>query len=204
MVWSCSGAPVTDEERADIIAAALSARGLARAETDFELVTVDKCVVDAEIDADPRLPERTEVTRLYAVLPHDVQTDHYRERYSVTCEVSKQFMRDSQVHTQESCSESHERFLRHDRLPKEFSLRGDVSAETATAFLDHLIDYEIEPMTRDFLSRVLPSGGSIAAARSNGKLVIRISFTLGGDTLVGVESEAIRDPELRFHDIREW
>jgi len=201
MLMDCPAEPVSEDERQHITSAAYEARSSARMSTDFESVTVRKCVVRYVTDDKPPIQGRSEYVSLYATFPHDIRTDRYRERYSIRCAVSTDFIENSETTKQEDCSESHERFLRNDRLPQEVSLSGNISAEDATAFLDYLIDYDLEPAAKKRLLKLMSAGGSVDAREQKGKLVFRMSFTLGGDASIDVSSEATRQPELRFHGI---
>lgn len=203
MLVECPAVPVPEDERLYISTAADAARSPAREDTNFELVTVKKCVTNYMIHDPPPAQGRTEKVNLYGVFAHDVQTDRYRERYSVRCQISTYFRGDLIAKRRESCEEVHERFMRHDRLPKEIRLEGEVSVADATAYLDYILDYDFDARAKEFVSSVMSNGGWLEAGMRNGKLVFRASFAHGGCATTGFETEATRDPDLKFHVLQD-
>ena len=201
MLMDCPPVPVSEDERQYITSAAYEARSSVRKSSDFESVTVRKCVARFDRAIDSQGERRSENLSLYAAFPHDIQTDRYRERYSVRCLISTDYVDNSKTDRSERCQEAHERFLLHDRLPEEVSLDGDISVEEATAFLDYIIDFDQDPVVQESRLMFMSMGGSIDAHMREGKLIFRMSIVIGGDSSIDISSEVTREPELQFHGI---
>ena len=202
MPMHCPPVAVSEDERQYITSAAYEARSSDRRNRDFETVTVRKCVAHFGPVIDSQGERRLEQLSLYAAFPHDIQTDRYRERYSVRCNISTSYVDDAKIDRSEFCQTTQERFVLHDRLPEEVSLEGDISVEEATAFLDYIIDFDQDSVAQKTRLMFMSMGGSIDAHMREGKPIFRITIEIGGDSYIDISSEVTREPELQFHGIR--
>lgn len=201
MLIECPSVPVTKDEKIAITEAAYNARSEDRSDTEFESVSITKCVTKWEWDKPERVKGRTENLDFYGLFPHVVETDSYRERYSIRCHMSVDY-RDNVVFDQrDSCTEELERYMQHDRLENEIRLRGFVSVEDATAYLDYLLQYDFGKDAQSRVDSMLQRIQWIDRQIVRGQMRFSASLSYGGCGTMTFAAIAERTEFLTFGEV---
>ena len=201
MLIDCPSVPVSEDEKAAITEAAYNARSEDRSETDFKSVSVSKCVTNWEWEEPKRVQGRTENIDFYGLFPHAVKTDSYRERYSIRCHKSVDYHDNVVFDQRDSCTEELERYMQYDGLENEVRLRGFVSVEDATAYLDYLLQYDFGEDAQTRVDGMLQQIQSVDRRIVRGQMRFSASFNHGGCATTTFEATADRNGSLAFGEV---
>ena len=201
MLLDCPPVPVLEVEKSEITAAAYSARSESTAESEFESISVTKCVTTWVWEEPERVQGRTERVSFYGLFPHTTQTNSYRERYSIRCHKSVDYRGDSVIDQIDDCSEELERYMQYDGLNHEVRLRGSVSVDDATAYLNYLMQYDFGKENQTRVNEGLRKIQWVELAGSKEFPRFRASFAHGGCAVTTLESTAIREDPLVFGEV---
>jgi hypothetical protein len=201
MLIDCPSVPVPEDEKIAITEAAYNSRSEDRSDTDFESVSITKCITNWEWDEPERIEGRTENVDFYGLFPHTLETENYRERYSIRCHKSLDY-RDNVVFDQrDSCSEELERYMHYEGLENEIRLRGSVSVEDAAAYLDYLLQYDFGADAQNRVNGMLQQIQRVDRRIVRGQLRFTASFNHGGCATTTFETTAERMDSLAFGEV---
>ena len=203
LLIDCPSVPVSDAERAAIIQSAHNARPDDLTEIDFESVLVTKCISYWEWDEPEKVRGRTERIRFYGLFPHNVESGEYRERHSIRCYRSVDYKEDVVFDQSGYCEEELERYMKYKGLDREIRLRGTVSVEDATAYLDYLLSYDFGKDARTRIGEMLQRIQSVYRTHIKGKLRFSASFNHGACATTSFETLAVREEQLIFGEVGE-
>ena len=182
MMLDCTPVPVQESEYSQIAQAALQARPVAFANEEFKSQSVTKCIVEwprGELQPDAR---RTEQIRFYGHFGDSIQADGYRERSSVQCEKSVDYLNDTAVDQRDGCTAALERYMQYDDFDHEVRLLGSVSVEDATAFLNYLKNYDFGKENKERIGKELKLIQSVELSEEQGQPQFRASYSHGCTT----------------------
>lgn len=203
MMIECGPVPIQEEEKSSIVELAHASRSLMLASMDFESVSISKCVTYWDQGEPAPGKSRTVFVKFYGLFPHRIQTEKYRERYSIRCETTEHFRDDSKVEGRDSCSEELERFMRYQNLDHEVRLRGSVSLEDATAYLDYLMDYDFGQKKQARVDDMLKQIAWVDVLTIRGRTVYQASYAHGGCATSTFEAPAIMGDIPVFGEVAE-
>jgi len=110
----------------------------------------------------------------------EFHSSKYRERYSIRCSRSIDYRASAVVGHRADCVEELERYTQCDGLPHEVRLRGAVSIEDATAYLDYLFAYEFPHGAQARILEMLLKIQSVDKSLVRGQLDFHASFNHSG------------------------
>jgi hypothetical protein len=198
MSIDCPPVPVPEIEEARIIDAAHKARSAEISRTEFESISVTKCISYRDQDKSQAAQDRTESVNFYGEFPQDIQTDRYSERRYIRCHMSIDYRDNAAVKQRDGCTEVLSRRMQHQGLEHEVILREGVSVEDATAYLDYLLNYDFGNHVQSEIQKVLQSIQWIDVVTVRGQVIFHASFNHSGCATTTFEATAIREQTLVF------
>ncbi len=203
MAWmiDCSPVPISTDEETAITQSAYDARSDATAGQQFESVSVSKCISYFDrADHEPG-DGRTERIQFYGTFPHTAQSDTYREHFSITCYHSISYGGEAVIDQSKHCGVELERYMHYHALDHEVRLRGEVSVEDATAYLDYLMTFDFGQEHQARIDQMLEQVRSVEATTRGTLLRFLAGYYHGGCATTYFETYATRDDGLVFRDV---